>query len=448
MIAKFHYALNITCQQLLSFQVSKMNSAIFNARPRDIHRYSIYKDIISFDFFALHPYHMKETFRPGRNHGEEYPSMKDHYKQFKNHVLDDKKPLSSNLQWTLLDYEKKNNLNFIHNPDITEIYCHNGLFIDLMTGKSEKYRCIKYNNKLFISNTSLRKNQDKLLSFIGARFETFLTNQRVPKHNKDHYKALLEGNWGKWNYKSVVEIDTYKLGEDGKKIEDMNEEERLKSYAEIKLCFAYDVKPQEVKQIESKDEFFTFLTKRVKSFKRKLEQWMFQSYFGRQDTLIIGVRNGLFELMCYEEIDMFDDLLPFVKKTYPKVYAKFLNSHDILERKLSQLYEGAFEGKVMEFTTSDRDLKMTPVNEKYVTAVDMLVPGILKGKNGDWQNDHSPMITTKRDERKDSQYIGESEAEEMKAKATKSRGRRKKSHKKREAGLEEELGKGSKEAMR
>ncbi|TID31153.1 hypothetical protein CANINC_000261 [Pichia inconspicua] len=356
---------------------------------------------------------MKESFRPGPDRGEKCPNMKEYYKQFKHHVLDDKKPITSNLQWTLLDYETKNNLNFIHDPNITEIYCHNGLFTDLMTKSHEKYRCIKHNSKLFISGTSTRKNQDRVLTYIGPRFETFVTNQAIPKHDKDHYKALLEGNWGEWNYKSVVEIDAYKFGEDGKKIEDMTEEERLKSYAEIKLCSAYNLKMDQVKQIKNKEEFLTVLSKQVKAFKRKIEKWLFQSYFGRQDTLVIGVRNSLYKLMCYEEIDMFEDLLPFVKEKYPDVYAKFLMSPEILEGKFEKLFNNAPDGEVMEFLTNDPEVILLPTNQKYVKVRDILLPQILKKGNGRWENDRSLKLVTNREETKESLYFAEGEAEAL-----------------------------------
>lgn len=131
----------------------------------------------------------------------------------------------------------------------------------------------------------------------------------------------------------------------------MDDAKRYKKYCEIKLCLVDQIEPEILQKMNSKTELLLFLGSNVKKFGEKLKKWLFQSYFGRQDILVVGIRNSDFKLVCNEEFDIITDILPFVKQYYPILYELFLGSIDKLDQCYSTIYK-----KVKSLQKSEEDL--------------------------------------------------------------------------------------------
>lgn len=321
--------------------------SVFDSRPKEIFRYALLNNKIEFNYNGLNPYYLKENLKIGENYKcDNSISLKDGLKNYKRKIFKKKESRIYNFLLTLVAYESLNNIKPSEN---LEIYCHNGLHCDLILKTKDSYNVILYKNKLIFSNIQTRAKDNPLFSYIGIKLETILCNQSSPI-NDSHNKLLLKGKYGEWNFKSVVEIDSYKKTS-LKSLDEMNDDERYKKYCEIKLCLVDINNPEIFEKISSKIELLLFLKKKVKKFNEKLKKWLFQSFFGRQDILVIGIRNNDFKLICNEEFDVITDILPFVKEYYPILYNSFLGSIDKLDQCYSTIYT-----KIKSLQKSENDL--------------------------------------------------------------------------------------------
>lgn len=312
-------------------------------RPKEIFRYSFIGGKLKFDdsFLKPYPYQLKEGYRPGelRTRGINV-DIKKGEKHFEHTSLDKNTSNINLLLHTLVAYES------IVEPKVekklpVEILCHNGLFNDLNLETFDNYNIIYYKNKLIFANTSLREEDDPLLAFVGLNFESILCNKPTPKNSNDQFKILVEGKYGKWPFKSVVEIDSYKQKDD-----------RI-DYAEIKLMFIPKITKFDIKRLRpsNKRGFLYFLKNHNKSFPHRVEKWLYQSFFGLQNYLVIGLRDKKFKYLCNEEINVIHDLIPFIKKEYPRMYKDFLNSINNLDKKFNTILK-----QVQKLQTSEFDV--------------------------------------------------------------------------------------------
>lgn len=304
--------------------------SITKSRPVEICRYSLFDSSLHFNYKGFKPYHLKGTMRPGKNYAvKERISLKEGLENYRRKVFEKNESRVRNMLLTIVAYESLNGLEPRQDGQV-EIYCHNGLHNDLVLHTSDVYNVILYKNKLIFANTDDRRNNNPLFAYIGVKFETVLCNEPSPVDGS-HNKLLLKGRYGRWDFKSVVEIDSYRSPE-GQTLDEMTEDERYRNYCEVKLCFAPGRYLRAgLSKTRTKRDFLRLLKRNVGHFDSKTEKWLFQSYFGRQDKLVVGVRNGLFELVCNEELDVVEDLLPFVETEYPRLYEKFTRSIDTLD---------------------------------------------------------------------------------------------------------------------
>lgn len=307
--------------------------SIRRSRPAEIYRYSLFGNSLRFDYTGFKPYRLNEALRPGPNYSVGEPiSLKTGVKNYHRKIFGKEESRVRNLLLTIVAYESASGIR----PDAAvpggevEIYCHNGLHSDLVLGTSDVYHVILHKNKLIFANTDDRSGNDPLFAYIGIKFETILCNEPSPVDGS-HNKLLLQGRYGRWGFKSVVEIDSYRASA-AKTLAQMGPAERYRNYCEIKLCFSPSRRLGELLlKTKSKRRFLLVLKGAVRNFAPRAEKWLFQSYFGRQDKLVIGVRNSKFELICNEEIDVVHDFLPFVKDVYPDIHDRFLHSIDVLD---------------------------------------------------------------------------------------------------------------------
>ncbi|KGK35838.1 hypothetical protein JL09_g5012 [Pichia kudriavzevii] len=299
--------------------------AIFSSRLEIIHRYSLKGEKITFDESELKPYRLISDLELGKRVDPKYPSVKKGWRKYRRKIFKMNESRIRYLLLTLLDYERK-----VPMDNTLEVYCHNGLFSDLLNAK-EGYYVVQYKNKLIFASTSTRANQNQLLSYIGVKFEALMKCQPSPR-DCSHCKLLLNGEYGRWPFKSVVEVDAFKKTPRGK------------VYCEMKLCYSSNAKEYAISKLTSNREFLEFLRINVKSFRKKIEKWLFQAYFGRQDILVVGLRDDDFKLICNTELKVIEEIIPFVRQTYPSLYEKFINapqtvssSLDTIHRQIKQL---------------------------------------------------------------------------------------------------------------
>jgi hypothetical protein len=321
----------------------------FNCRPYEIFRYSYDGEKLRFDYSQLKKYHLRDQLLPGIKNENYKPSLKTGCNKYKRTVYSNKESKIEFFAITLAAYEflTKPLDKFKDNNNEIEILCHNGVHNDLILNTNDIYNIILYKNKLIISNTATRANQNQLLSYIGIKFESILTNEPSPT-NGSNFKILLEGKFGKWPFKSVAEIDSFKGNYFDKKD---NKEKRI--YTEIKLCFINGITVENISELnnDNKEEILLFLKENVNYFNLKFKKWLIQSFFGIQDYLVIGIRNEKYQLICNFELDLKKDFIPFVKKYYPNFYETFLNSIDTLDRKYDIIYQ-----QVKELQNSEKDV--------------------------------------------------------------------------------------------
>lgn len=335
---------------------------VLNSRPIEISRYSLEKNVLKFNYGMLKPYRVPKKWQVGpNNHGPD-SSLKAGVNRYKRTIFREDESRVKNLLYTIIDYESKNR----RQRTGVEIYCHNGLHSDLIIESDDVYYVIYYKGKLIFANTDTRANQNRLFSYVGVKFEALLCGEPSPVDGS-HFKLLLEGKYGRWAFKSVVEVDSYR--KHGKKtIEQMELAERLQNYCEIKLCYTDKLTPEKVKELKNKQELLEFLKRNVKSFKHKIQKWLYQVVFGRQDYLVIGVRTADFRVLCCEEFHVETEFLPFVEKTYNSLYQQFLKSVDTLDEKYGLIFDAVQALQVKEtdvFKLNCKTMTLTRVDQEH-----------------------------------------------------------------------------------
>lgn len=289
-------------------------------KPKVIFAYSQKGKELIFNQSLLHPYKLNPLLEIGDRTPPDYPSLRVGCQKFTPKVFSDRESRISNMLKTILEYERNNPVK-----EELEIYCHNGLFSDIILRTKDKYDVILYKNKFIFAGTETRRGQNKLINYIGLKFEAMLTGQESPK-DTSHCKLLLEGNVGKFPYKSVVEVDSYKMSGSEKK------------YAEMKLVFCPKTTEEELSVTRTNFELLSYLRKKVFNFDQKMKKWLFQCHFGLQEKLIIGIRNEDFELMGMREFDFQHDIVPYVREDMRGTYEQYLESIDTLEERLAYIY--------------------------------------------------------------------------------------------------------------
>ena len=316
--------------------------SVYDSRPREIFRYSEKHGKITFDYSCLKPYGIPSL--------PCHISMKSGWQQYKRKVFHSGEVRVKLLLIAVLGYEAVYGKRLLKreksldeekeekHSDHVEILCHNGLHSDLLLKSKDMYYVMLYKGKLLFSNTDTRSKQNPLMSYIGIKFESVLTRQKNPT-DSSHCKVLLEGKYGKWPFKSVVEVDAYKRAARGMRIEQTDEQKRVDLYVEMKLCLIPDLNIDEVVTLKSKQEQLEYLRRSIKTFKFKVQKWLFQTYLGRQDHLVIGLRDDTYQLRYVFVFDVVTDLLPFMKESYTAIYNKFESSVDTLDVCYTTIYE-------------------------------------------------------------------------------------------------------------
>lgn len=325
----------------LIFPLGKMTKySVFNNRAQEIFRYSYdaSKDLVKFDYSQLHPYALIKALLPGSHYNiAKKKSLANGCKNYKRKCFTEKESKIRLFLLTLSAYK------FIEKPKDQnlpiEILCHNGLHNDLILNGGDVYNIILYKGKLIFANTATRKNQNQMLSYIGIRFESILCKQPKPIASS-HFKILVEGKYGRWPFKSVVEVDSCKTHD-------------VKQYCEMKLNYIDGITEEKILELKNGDKIglLNFLKANVKAFRFKLRKWVFQSYFGLQDTLVIGIRDEKYFLVCNFEFNLQKDIIPYMKDTYPSLYEEFINSIDTLDSKYETIYK-----QVMDLQEAESDV--------------------------------------------------------------------------------------------
>ena len=329
-------------------------------RPKEIFRYLFNDGKLSFDYRELPTYSLTRNLRPGPvENGRKRPQLglKKGIENYRRPTYTVKESKIRLLLLTLLAYQSLNKISNpirdIVNKEDIEIFAHNGIFTDIMVKSYEVYNIILFRGKMIIANTATRINQNNLYSYIGHKFESIVCRTEDPK-GSPHNKLLLEGKYGEWKFKTVVEIDGFKKyhSEKDMTIDDFPLKERLNRFTEMKLCSVYDdAQLERINRIRYKKEFVEFIARYSKSFRHKVKKWLFQSYFGRQDILVIGLRTENMKLICYEEISLQYHLLPYIKEHYKNLYESFVNRESILNDSFNKIYD-----QIMELRNDEKDV--------------------------------------------------------------------------------------------
>lgn len=219
----------------------------------------------------------------------------------------------------------------IKNDKENTILSHNGLFTDIVLNSKDIYNVIYYKGQYIFADTGRREDNQKYFAYIGLKFENLLKNDKSIPYN-DHFKILLNGKIGDYPYYSVAEIDG--VTKDFK--EDSSNDEKIKNYIEVKLCKT-SMSPKFTNNTSEMDKL-KWMHSNVDYFESKVQKYLFQSFFARQDTLIIGTRSQNSFVTCAFSIKM-DALIEFVKLHYPKLYKKFTQRDEKLASTFKMIIE-------------------------------------------------------------------------------------------------------------
>ena len=344
-------------------------------RPKEIFRYSFNDGKLSFDYKQLPTYTLTENLKPGPlKNGKKRPilGLKGGFVNYNPKIFTVKESKIRMLLLTLLAYESVNKVNnpveeTIDKKEI-EILAHNDIFTNITLKSNQVFNIILYKGKMIFAKAGAKDMPKRIYSYIGHKFETIVCKTDDPKDSSG-FKLLLDGEFGEWKFKTVARINGFKKysRERKKTIDDFSLEERLNRYTEIRLCYIPDdSKLNELDLIKSKKEFLEFVDANAKSFESKLSKWLFRSYFGRQDILIIGLRNENMKLVCYEEISIEYELLPFIKEHYHDLYNLFINRESTLNDAFNKIYDSMIALREHEkdvFVVNTKTLEVKKVEE-------------------------------------------------------------------------------------
>lgn len=209
------------------------------------------------------------------------------------------------------------------------ILTHNGLFTDIILSAKETYDVVYYKGQIIFSSTSRRQGQNKYFAYIGLKFEHLLKGDESIPYN-DHFKVLFKGYFGDISYLSVAEID----GATSDYNTSLPAEEKVKHYIEIKMCKC-SATPHFEPSTSAKDKL-QWLKRNAKGFHHKVKKYLFQSYFARQDTLVIGLRNDDSIVICAFSVTM-PELIKFVQESFPSLYKTFQERDSIIASALESV---------------------------------------------------------------------------------------------------------------
>lgn len=209
------------------------------------------------------------------------------------------------------------------------ILSHNGLFTDIVLKSKDVYNVIYYKGQCIFANTSRREDNNKFFAYIGLKFENLLKKDPSIPYN-DHFKILLNGKINDSPYFTVAEIDG--VTKDFKN--DSSFDEKVKNYVEVKLCKTYN--PPKFNASTSEMDKLKWMKANVGYFESKVEKYLFQSFFARQDTIVIGTRGDNSFVSTAFSVRM-ETLIEFVKNNYPTVYGKFTNRDQTLSSTLKKV---------------------------------------------------------------------------------------------------------------
>lgn len=311
------------------------------ARPRQVFCYTQKKGEVLFDESGLGgAVVIPKWLEQGKSHKRW--DLQAGLAEFTPYTIPKEVSTVKNLLITMVEYEKRNSkateekepkdnsgeddlaslLKDLSIKDKGTILTHNGLFTDIVLRSKDVYNVIFYRGYYIFANTSRREGQQKYFAYIGLKFENLLKNDAsIP--NNDHFKILLNGTIGGAPFYSVAEIDGVKKGYKA----DLPYEEKTNHYMEVKLCLTQQAPKFQASATEM-DKLF-WLRSNVNHFETKCKKWLFQSYFARQDTILVGTRNRM-SFVTGAFIVNVDTLVAFVKKVYPGAYQKFVRKDETL----------------------------------------------------------------------------------------------------------------------
>lgn len=287
------------------------------ARPSHIFQYSKVGDEIRFNTDALHPMVVPSDLKPGIQYNPQTKAKwmtLEGLKDFNvgSQKIPQNRSTVENLLRTMIRYHQLN-------PGFKarQLLCHNGFFTDLALKTNDKYEIHIYRGQTIVVGCNRRDNNEKpQLAYCGLKFEQLLQQKSDAKVTNDHCKLLLDGEYKPFTFNSVVEIDGINP------LIDEQADASMTPYIESKLCFINEEISSNTVKRWNDIECLKYIFKKCKRFDEKVLKYLFQSYFGKQDTLIIGVRNHKFQVQFIVEFSLVD-LLKFIQSKHPRIYDRF-----------------------------------------------------------------------------------------------------------------------------
>ncbi|QPG74559.1 hypothetical protein FOA43_001890 [Brettanomyces nanus] len=278
---------------------------------------------ISFDKSQLEPYRL--PLAKTLNNGDW--NTRNGYKLFQAKKFGENESRIRNLLLITIKYElTKYGTKYIR----PKVLCHSGLFCDVINNSKETYDVICYDGQLIFSSTNRRLDQNLLISYIGIRFEDLLKYNDVTQKTRDnfkHFKTLGEGYIGDKeqgdviSFLSVTEIDSLKGTKD----------KEPGKYTEIKLTISHGMNWKKL-QTSDNTAFLATMSRAVSGFERKLLKWILQCKFGMSKHLLVGLRDGSFNVRAVHLFSLEKDLIPFLKRHYRREYSIYVSAIDKLQQ--------------------------------------------------------------------------------------------------------------------
>lgn len=256
-------------------------------------------------------------------------NIKDGYKKFRYRTFDAEQSRVRNLLLTTVKYESEH-------PDFSKptVLTHSGFFRDIIMKDAEPYDLIYYQGQLIASSRDRRLGQSQLFGYIGIRFEDLLTAAPGTPHkdittvdNYKHFKTMTVGSIGAVKYQVLTEIDST-----------ISDQLIPEYYTEIKVTVVKKFSWRKAK-IAPNRRLLSMVLRAKPYFAKQLLKWILQCHHGYSTHVLLGLRDGGFNVGVARLMDVEQDLLPFLYNECPREAMIYRQSSTFVTQFVNKLLE-------------------------------------------------------------------------------------------------------------
>lgn len=284
------------------------------------------------------------------------------YNGYKPKVYATEESTIANFLKCLLQLHRKNS----HDLEKYQVFAPSSFFQYIAVNNRSEFNVVYLQNKLFISNCETRAGQDKLMSYVGIRFEDLLQHGVRYKtcNNLQLFESVKSVQVGGTTCLYYAEIDSVSASGE---------------YTEIKMILCKKQIP--TANLKDKRKILEIISRGNNYFELFLLKLIIQSTFGGNSNVVIGVRDSAFNIRNITEYSLSDDLIPFLKNKFPERYMRYLTAIDNIENVLLRIKKSVSDSKYVFKLKIDSEYKLLCVddaNEKAKILRTVLIPDFME----------------------------------------------------------------------